>query len=115
MNDFEKEYELLKAVKRKPFPRLRKFFRGISRIFAYAPVVYHSEDWDYVYLNKLVVFKLERMYDYMLEYNQFESRNEILAEIRLTIAKLKSPDPRSEGYSRSAYYDIANKHERWWW
>jgi len=41
--------------------RIREVYRGIKRLFAYAPIIYKSEDWDYEYLNDLISFKLKRM------------------------------------------------------
>jgi len=112
------EYELdtfYKVLKRKPFPRLRKFFRGISRLIAYAPTIYNNEDWDPEYMDELLAFKLDRMIKYNTKYNQFEAKDKLLEQMRLAKHYLILPDPKAEGYRRAGYKVIETCSDRWWW
>lgn len=41
--------------------RLRRFGRAVARLFAYAPIIWRNEDWDWAYLFELMEFKIRRM------------------------------------------------------
>lgn len=105
----------LRRASKPRFTRLRKIFRGIRRLIAYAPVVYNNEEWDYEYLDDLVVFKLQRMIDYHSKYNSFTRKDEYLSQMSLAKHYLEFPDSKGEGYRRQGYIEIAKNSSLWWW
>lgn len=107
MNDFAEIF------KPKPFPRLRKFFRGIGRLIAYIPVIYNNEEWDPEYMDELVAFKLNRMIKYHEKYNQFEVKDKLLEQMRIAKHYLEHGDP--EAYREAGYEVIKTCSNRWWW
>lgn len=42
--------------------KIKRFFKGLKRGFAFFKIGFNNHDWDYDYLHELVLFKLKRMY-----------------------------------------------------
>lgn len=70
--------------------RIRKLLRFIKRLWAYLPVIWDDEDWDYMYLLRLVQFKVGRMRSHIKScraaspgYSQYQSRNKTLRRMSI--------------------------------
>jgi len=49
--------------------QLRILFEKIKRVFAWLPIIWNDNDFDYSYLDKIVLFKLKRMYKSLRPYD----------------------------------------------
>lgn len=55
--------------------RIKRFFNKIIKIFAYLPILWEDEDWDFEYLLILIKYKLSRMRD-TIHKNNFIAKYE---------------------------------------
>lgn len=55
--------------------RIKRFFNKIIKIFAYLPILWEDEDWDFEYLLVLIKYKLSRMRD-TIHKNNFIAKYE---------------------------------------
>jgi len=84
----------LKKYLRKAFHPIKKFFRNIFVICAYAKFLWNDHyDWDYSYVLALLEFKLQRMYKFFSSAKNVsmveEQRLQILSEIDETLKAFK--------------------------
>lgn len=78
---------------------MKRFFNKISNIISYFPILWNDKQWDYVYINNLLLFKLEKTKNHFdkrkhKEYwsfgkEQSEERQKAYKALRICIEILK--------------------------
>lgn len=84
---------------RNPVRNMYTFFRhsvpqGLRNLLEYAPVIWHTREWDSGYLYELVAFKLKRM-ERVLRFGVASDRRNIADQIkatRLALERLHADD-----------------------
>lgn len=89
---------------------IKRFFRGIKRIWDFAPIAYKDQDWDHTFLYDLLIFKLNRMEKFFNSGNAMCSGNERRAkQMRYAIFLLKRI--KEDRYHEDEYDALEEKWE----
>jgi hypothetical protein len=73
-------------------------YKGLKNIIQYAPLIYKDRDWDYSFYEKLMLFKLKRMYKSLLkshvmsDFNNDRTQSLKALKICITILKRRKND-----------------------
>ena len=64
---------------------------GLARLWAYAPIVFRSQEWDHSFLLELMEFKMGRMKKYheTAEFRLPKQRDKIVRQISICIELLR--------------------------
>ena len=69
---------------------LRSFFQNILRVFEWAPVIWKDRDWDYAFVDNILLYKYKRLYKQLhkdSKFVQYEKRQ--LQSLRILIKLLE--------------------------
>jgi hypothetical protein len=68
---------------------VRRFFRKIKNVFRWLPTIWKDEDYDYNFINEILIKKLEHTRDFFLsDRTHITSSKEVAAEIQEAIDRL---------------------------
>lgn len=65
--------------------KIREFFRSISRVVAWLPILWKDRDWDYYYLEQILKFKLRRMADCIESNALIVGYSRVVKQIRYAV------------------------------
>lgn len=120
----------------------RHLLRFIPRLWAYLPVIWRDEDWDYGYLLEVMQFKLARLRNSLTHHNDDDKHKKRIRIVELLIGRViaseygqaehdewaknepKDWDKMKDIITRVEYsenqdlemlFNIMKKHIRRWW
>lgn len=115
---------------------IKLFFIGLKNVYDYFPIIYNDRDWDFSFYEKLMLFKLKRMYKCLNKKQwscncNFEKNHSIKAlRICIKILERRQDDfyfdlikdlvdlemsfvKVPNGYKISPYYEISSDMEKY--
>ena len=110
--------------KRYVFKNLKVFFYdvkyGIKNLFAYFKLIWEDRDWDFMYFEKMLLFKLNRIKNnYPIDYGEFvvglDIKHEATEAIRLLESAIEHDDIDIDNTKRIDAYVYIAEHVIGWW
>lgn len=118
----------VKYAVRRFFLPVRIFQESVVRVFQWLPFIWKDRDWDYVFLFKVIQYKIKRMAELQVEYGSSLNRHETAAEMMQAIHLLELIEeaeefPENFDYSKTSEEEAAVKkaleyiaeHYQGWW
>lgn len=94
---------------------------GIPNLFTYFKLIWEDRDWDFMYFEKMLLFKLNRIKNnYPIDYGEFmvgeDIKKEVTEAIRLLEAAIENDDINCMDNTKrvDAYCYIAEHIVGWW-
>ena len=91
------------------FSGMRGLFRFVKRLFAYLPILWSDEDWDYMYLMRLIQFKITRMREHMQKHGHHTQVKKMFR--RMQIVETLIDRIEHEDYGRPEYFEWVKRGE----
>ncbi len=88
---------------------IRNFRVGVQNLFGWFPIVWKDRDWDKHYIMEVLIYKLKRNRQYMIDHGHVENDKQI-ATMSECIELLEKVHDEWEHYEEPAY----RKHEEKW-
>ena len=100
---------------------------GVPNLIRWAPIVWKDRDWDFAYIDYIVIHKLERMYKIYSSHESMicdEEENEMAAQIKETLDLFKQSSEiewwktgnwEAEDQLRTQAYELIAKNSNRWW
>ncbi len=90
---------------------VHKLFRFIKRLFAYLPVLWRDEDWDYLYLLRLMQFKIKRMRESIHKYGYGVHGDKMFHRMRVVENLIDRLDSSDYGAAEYLEWEKNGKYE----
>ena len=89
---------------------VRRFFRKIKNVFRWLPTIWKDEDYDYHFINEILIKKLEHTRDFFLsDRTHIMDADKVAAEIQEAIDRLHMTRDSWEFYEDPAQESIEKK------
>ena len=89
---------------------VRRFFRKIKNVFRWLPTIWKDEDYDYHFINEILIKKLEHTRDFFLsDRTHIMEADKVAAEIQEAIDRLHMTRDSWEFYEDPAQESIEKK------
>ena len=89
---------------------VRRFFRKIKNVFRWLPTIWKDEDYDYHFINEILIKKLEHTRDFFLsDKTHIMEADKVAAEIQEAIDRLHMTRDSWEFYEDPAQESIEKK------
>ena len=89
---------------------VRRFFRKVKNVFRWLPTIWKDEDYDYNFINEILIKKLEHTRDFFLsDRTHIMEADKVAAEIQEAIDRLHMTRDSWEFYEDPAQESIEKK------
>lgn len=89
---------------------VRRFFRKVKNVFRWLPTIWKDEDYDYNFINEILIKKLEHTRDFFLsDRTHIAEAEKVAAEIQEAIDRLHMTRDSWEFYEEPAHDAIEKK------
>lgn len=89
---------------------VRRFFRKVKNVFRWLPTIWKDEDYDYNFINEILIKKLEHTRDFFLsDRTHIMEADKVAAEIQEAIDRLHMTRDSWEFYEDPAHEAIEKK------
>lgn len=89
---------------------IKRFFKRLKNLYRWLPTIWKDEDYDYHFINEILIKKLEHTRDFFLsEDTHIASAVEVAGEIQEAIDRLQKTRDSWEFYENPAQEEIEKK------
>ncbi len=89
--------------------RIKSLIYSITNLFYYLPIIWKDRQWDYYYIEQLLLYKYKRHYKANMKSLAFENSDIYMKALKICITILERR--RDDWYSKTFHYLILDTYD----